>query len=460
MHIPFCRQKCQYCDFAVRAVGRKCTPAKGALMQQYVDTLCSEIAVSARRFGETAEDAAPQLDTVYIGGGTPSLLRPAQLGLVLQQLNDTFGIAAGAEVTVEADPGTFDGDYLQELATLGINRLSIGVQTFQESLLREAGRSHGLEAVHLALQAVQSGPVVLANNWSLDLLFGLPKQTMSQWHESLHEALNYRPPHIACYGLTLETGTPWGQRYRDGVHPLPTEEQASVMYTTAHRVLTEAGYDHYEVSNYAYSDIGSSKICGKRHNGPTDLIQQIYSPACNRSRHNQVYWNGNPFWGFGVGASSCVAGRRLRRPRSIRAWRNWVHHGLATQADGAQDMYGIEDDPVHPVDILISGLRTSRGVAFSRLLAIADSSTIPESYLHAAAKVWPALAHFEKLGLIQITVSQTDAQNCDGYQNVSSLPSLASWHTVIQQNARLRLTAPQGFLMADAITAELWAILD
>ncbi|KAG2442811.1 hypothetical protein HXX76_002890 [Chlamydomonas incerta] len=339
IHLPFCKRKCFYCDFPVEAVGRDpAAPKVEARMAAYVDTLLREVAAT-RRLG-----SAP-LESVFFGGGTPSLLPPALLGRILEALDDRFGIAAGAEVSLEADPGTFDLPRLRAYGRLGVSRLSVGVQAFQQELLTACGRGHDLAEAEAALEAVRAAGL---RSWSLDLISGLPGLTPDMWAASLERAVAAGPDHVSVYDLQVEEGTPFERWQRAGRLRLPADEAAVEMYGTASRLLTAAGFEHYEVSNYA-------------------------KPG-HRCAHNQVYWRGLPYYAFGLGAASYLRGRRFSRPARMSAYSDWV----AALADSEVGRAGAalpgghlpeESQEELLLDTLMLALRTADGVDLARLRA-------------------------------------------------------------------------------------------
>ncbi|KAA6423943.1 MAG: coproporphyrinogen III oxidase, partial [Trebouxia sp. A1-2] len=266
-------------------------------MQDYITLLCREIAATVKVPG-------PPLRTVFFGGGTPTLVPPQLLNQILIALNNQYGIAKDAEISMESDPGTFDMLRLQEYMSLGINRFSMGVQCFQQELLELCGRSHTLEDVHKAINDIHKAGV---QNWSLDLISGLPQLNSKRWQHSLQEAVSAGPTHISVYDLQasdfhmiacVEAKTPFARWYEPGSHPMPTEAATADMYRAASHFLQQSGYEHYEISNYA-------------------------KPAF-RSQHNLGYWKNAPFYAFGVGAASYLFQRRFSRPRTIKAYQQWV----------------------------------------------------------------------------------------------------------------------------------------
>lgn len=266
VHIPFCRAKCFYCDF-------NSYPGRENLFKDYVTALILEI--------NRAEPVEAELDSVYFGGGTPTILPPDALASVLDAINSRFGISGSAEVTVEANPGTVDASSISELRKAGFNRLSIGVQSFNDDILERIGRIHTTSE---ARSAIMQGRDAGFSNISIDLMYALPDQTIEDWQNTLDAALEISPEHISLYELTVEEGTVFGNLRRKCQINLPDEDLQMEMYTLAINSLTNAGYEHYEVSNFA-------------------------KPGY-RSRHNQVYWRNEPYFGFGAGASGYIGGTR------------------------------------------------------------------------------------------------------------------------------------------------------
>ncbi len=276
VHIPFCRSKCAYCDFNSYA-------GLEYLFEPYVQAL-------AREIGLTGEGLSWQTKTIYLGGGPPTVLPLSLLEKVLSALCQAFQVAADVEITVEANPGTVDSNYLTGLLNLGVTRLSLGVQSFDDGLLRL------LERIHTAAEAVESYNLARQAgfaNINLDLIYGIPHQTLEHWRTTLREAIHLQPDHLSLYALTLEEHTPLAQRVARGEIPHPDDDLAADMYILAEEVLAEAGYIHYEISNWA---------------GPISNIQsQISNHKC---QHNLTYWRNQPYLGFGAGAHSYFGGRR------------------------------------------------------------------------------------------------------------------------------------------------------
>ncbi len=323
VHIPFCRRRCFYCDFPVFVVGNNSRGENSGTIGEYVEVLCQEIRI--------APTYSQPLETIFFGGGTPSLLSTAQLQSILTTLEQRFGIASGVEISMEIDPGTFDFAHIAGYRSLGVNRVSLGVQAFQEELLKTAGRSHSLIDIFTAIELIHK---VEIPEFSLDLISGLPYQSLAQWQDSLIQAVAATPTHISIYDLTIEPGTAFNRYYKPGDHPLPTDETTVKMYQMGQKTLTDAGYEHYEISNYA-------------------------QPG-HQCQHNRVYWQNRPYYGFGMGAASYIQGKRFTRPRKTQEYYQWLKNG------------GVIDCEITPqVDVLLEtlmlGLRLAEGISLNSL---------------------------------------------------------------------------------------------
>ena len=272
IHIPFCARKCPYCDFNTYA---RLEP----LYEAYTEALCREIGRWAARLdGRT-------VDTVFLGGGTPTVLSAGQLRRILEQVHDRFALAVDAEISSEANPGIEDRGQFALLRGLGVNRLSMGVQSFQAEELDFLGRIHDAED---ALRAYDAAMEAGFDNINLDFMFGLPRQSVEAWNDSLDKALDLAPRHLSLYSLIVEPDTPLAHWVESGRTPAPDDDLASEMYETAMSRLREAGYEQYEVSNWAR---GAGFAC----------------------RHNLLYWRNQEWVGIGPGAHS-----HLRFPTRLR----------------------------------------------------------------------------------------------------------------------------------------------
>jgi oxygen-independent coproporphyrinogen-3 oxidase len=271
LHIPFCRHRCGYCDFNTYA-------GLEELIPRYVQALCAEAVFAARQ----TQGRLP-VHTVFFGGGTPSLLTARRLADILSTLQDHFDISPDAEISLEANPGTVSSTYLHDLRNLGINRLSLGVQSTHPAELRLLERQHSyLEVIQAFQWARQAG----FENLNLDLIFGLPEQSLESWQRNLRLALGLQPEHFSLYALTIEEHTPFGAWLRKGLLSEPDPDLAADMYEWSSEQLEKFGYAQYEISNWARAEPNLS---------PTA------SPAL-ACRHNLQYWRGLPYLGLGAGA--------------------------------------------------------------------------------------------------------------------------------------------------------------
>ncbi len=315
IHIPFCTNKCHYCDFNSYVLN-------GQPVDAYLDALAREMAL-------TVEAMPPQqIETVFVGGGTPTVLTPDQMRRFLESVRTYFPhMAQDVEFTMEANPGTTDLEKLHAMKEGGVNRLSFGVQSFDNGLLHEIGRIHSTDDVYRSLEnARQAG----FDNVSIDLMFGLPNQTVEKLAASVREALKLDLQHYSIYSLKVEENTLFHSLYRNGKLPLPDEDAELEMYRLIMKELGEAGYVHYEVSNFA-------------------------RPG-RESRHNTMYWTNRAYYGLGAGAHGYA--RRLRHVnvKGVQAYIDAAARGLPR----------LEETPVSTEeameDFMMVGLRLLRGV--------------------------------------------------------------------------------------------------
>ncbi|HHM24118.1 MAG TPA: radical SAM family heme chaperone HemW, partial [Bacteroidetes bacterium] len=289
IHVPFCERKCGYCDFYSIATPEPDT----RLFRRFVHALKLEIAL---RREEWKKFASPV--TVYLGGGTPSLLPESLLEQIVRALDDAFGLARVREFSIEANPGTVDYSRLAFYRSLGINRLSIGAQAFQDFLLQRLQRIHTARQIE---EAVRDARRAGFTNLNLDLIFGIPGQSERDWLASLRRALDLQPEHLSVYNLTYEEGTPFYSALRSGSLTPMQEELEEKLYLAAHRSLTEAGFLHYEISNYARPGM-----------------------AC---LHNLGYWNGRSYLGFGPSAHSYDGLSRWWNERNLAGYLEALEQG-------------------------------------------------------------------------------------------------------------------------------------
>ncbi len=278
VHIPFCHTKCPYCDFNTYA-------GIETLIPGYMEALAQEIRCWGALLG------APQVNTVFFGGGTPSYVPRQALADVLASVHDVFRVAPDAEITIEANPGDLLEDGAASLRDAGVNRLSIGVQSLDDGLLEVLGRRHTAQEALSAYQAVRQAGF---DNVSIDLMYGLPHQGLEQWRDTLERALELSPEHMSLYCLTLEGGTPMERQVTQGEMPQPDPNLAADMYTLAEESLAAAGYRHYEISNWARPGM--------------------------ESRHNLTYWLNRPYLGVGPGAHSYLGRWRFWNINSPREY--------------------------------------------------------------------------------------------------------------------------------------------
>ncbi len=277
VHVPFCSVRCGYCDFNTYTLTELGGPGGGVSVDTYADAALLEIDLAGRVLG----DAVPPVSTVFVGGGTPTMLRPRDLVRVLGGIRDRWGLSADVEVTTEANPDTLTVEGLEELARGGFTRVSIGMQSAVPHVLRTLERTHDPANVARAVAATRAAGLQV----SVDLIYGTPGETLDDWRRSLEEAVALEPDHISAYALVVEEGTKLAAQVRRGVVPAPEDDDEADKYELADEVLSAAGFGWYEVSNWARSDQA-------------------------RCRHNIAYWQGTNWWGVGPGAHSHVGGVR------------------------------------------------------------------------------------------------------------------------------------------------------
>jgi len=390
IHIPFCLRKCFYCDFAIATISQQ------EIKERYVDTVCQEIALTAQRGANRATASSStnvaSLRTVFFGGGTPSLLNPQQLGRIIDAISIHFGITEDAEISLEANPGTVTTSSLQGYKAIGVNRISLGAQAFQTELLDYCGRGHNVQQIYDAVQSIDAAGI---ENFSLDLISGLPHQTLEHWQSSLAQSIELQPKHISIYDLTVEPDTAFYKRYQPGDRPLPTEEATVEMYLLASAELIAAGYEHYEISSYALSGY--------------------------QCQHNRNYWLNQPFYGVGMGATSYLQQQRIDRPKKLRDYFDmvdiWQDRGIAPTAPKVSLTEEL-------IDSLMQGLRLAEGLNLAKLQQKYGEASI-EQVLDCLQP------YFQK-----------------GWAKITDIPE-----------PRLILVTPDGWLFSDQITTDLYESL-
>ncbi len=317
IHVPFCLRRCSYCDFAV-------TATREPPIDAWLGALEAELRL---RLGEGSPRR--KLQTVYLGGGTPSLLGTGGMEALVDRLNRHFEWDPTVEWTVEANPESFTAPLAEEWLAAGVNRLSFGAQSFDPEVLRWMGRLHGPDGPAHAVAAARSAGF---GNIGLDLIFGLPTRLRRDWDADLDRALDLSPDHVALYGLTAEPATPLGRWVRDGRETLPPDDTYEAEYLRAAERLTAAGFEHYEVSNFA-------------------------RPG-RVSRHNGAYWTGAPYLGLGPGAHSFDPPHRWW---NVRDWDEYRRRTLAGQlpTEGEEQV----NEQLRALERTWLGLRTTAGLS-------------------------------------------------------------------------------------------------
>lgn len=345
--IPFCKIKCTYCDFNAYA-------NLSRVMEPYAEAVAREIRNSQFATRNSAR-------SVYFGGGTPSLVPVAHVEKILRACDSAFAIAPDAEITLEANPGTVDADKLRALGALGINRLSLGVQSFDDVVLRRLNRGHtvadALETFDLACRAG-------FDNINLDFIYGLPLQTLADWRTTLERASVLAPEHLSLYALKVEEGTGLAHQLARGKYPMPDDDLAAEMYVLAEEMLDAAGYAQYEISNWAVANF--------------------------QSRHNLTYWHNEPYLGFGAGAHSCFGSVRYWNVASPLEYIQRIARGESVVAGREEISRELE-----MAETMILGLRLNEGIVFD-----AFAKRYAED---ARTKYGRELRELEGLGLVEVS---------------------------------------------------------
>ncbi|MDE5084664.1 MAG: radical SAM family heme chaperone HemW [Trichodesmium sp. St18_bin1] len=396
VHIPFCRRRCYYCDFPISVVGDGKKGDNFSPIQEYVEIVCQEVNIT--------KSFCQPLKTIFFGGGTPSLLSVNQLSLILDSLEKKFGIVANAEISIEMDPGTFDLEQVQGYQSLGVNRVSLGVQGFQDDLLKICGRSHNVSDIYKAVNILHQAGII---NFSIDLISGLPHQTLEQWQTSLEIGIALSPTHISSYDLVVEPFTAFGRYYKPGHTPLPTDEIAAQMYRMAQQLISNSGYEHYEISNYAKRGYQCS--------------------------HNRVYWENHLYYGFGMGAASYLEGQRFTRPRTRKKYYQWVLSFQGYSLDN-QGIKASSQDFL--LETLMLRFRLAEGVHLSKLSREFGQKTLENLliYLHP----------YQQLGWVELI-------------NQNGVATPFSDNQKLPIEGYLRLTDPEGFLFSNTVLSTLFS---
>ena len=314
IHVPFCRTKCPYCHFA--------SVTDPAMIPAYLEALQVEMDLWRGVFDP--------FDSVYIGGGTPSVLGGEELRRILSGLRSRFALASDSEITLEANPGDLTPESLETMRGLGVNRLNLGLQALDDAVLRSLGRRHSAAQ---AIRSVETAREAGYDNLGLDLMYAVPGQTLEGWLETLARAIEYSPEHLSCYELTFEEGTPFGRRFVEGEFPPDGEERRYEFFAATSERLEQAGYTHYEISNFA--------------RGPGHF-----------SRHNQKYWDHTPYLGLGPSAHSFLGVERFWNVRGLTDYLSMLHRGQ--RPVGGREILRAEQ---LRLESLYFGFRTRKGLS-------------------------------------------------------------------------------------------------
>ena len=341
VHVPFCRVRCGYCDFNTYTVGF----GPGAQVGDYAPSVLAEASLAARVMAESGLPAR-EAETVFFGGGTPTMLDTAELTEIVTGLRDRIGIAPGAEVTLEANPDTVTREGLVQLADAGFTRVSFGMQSAVPAILKTLDRTHTPERVPLVVQWAKEAGLLT----SVDLIYGTPGESLAEWETSLRAALSYKTDHISAYALVVEEGTKMGAQVARGELPTPDPDDEAAKYELADALLGEAGYVWYEISNFARAtdaDLASGRP------------STFYTHA---SAHNLAYWRDWDWWGLGPGAHSHVGRMRWWNVKNPAAY-------AARLRDGRSPAYAGEilDEDTRELERVMLGVRTSEGIELAGL---------------------------------------------------------------------------------------------
>jgi len=363
LHVPFCQTKCTYCDFNTY-VGIE------DQMSGYVETLIRELTGWGEILGH------PPVRSVFFGGGTPSYLPPDDLERIHAAIRAAFAVEEEAEITMECNPGDVTPDRASSWLSSGVNRNSMGIQSFDNELLSLLGRRHTADEAKDAFTTLRAAGFT---NQSIDLIYGLPYQTAQQWSDTLENAIGLEPEHISLYSLQIEQGTPLAVDVQSGKYPLPDDDLAADMYEEAQRSLGQNGFDQYEISNWSRPGM--------------------------ESRHNLIYWRNEPYLGVGPGAHSWLGGKRFSNLRSPRRYTTVVGSAYELQAVDPVGPMTLPNGPVEQVDhttpavdlaeTMMMGMRLNSGVSrdrFTKRFGKSFESTFPDE-----------IKRLSNLGLISVT---------------------------------------------------------
>lgn len=323
VHIPFCRVRCGYCDFNTYTA----TELRGVSRASYVEELKKEIALSIDVL-QRADVSLRPLHTVFFGGGTPTLLPVSDLADALQALRDSHGIEPEAEITVEANPDTLTAEYVDGLVRAGFTRVSVGMQSAVPHVLSALDRTHNPAAVNQAVSTIHSAGLEA----SIDLIYGAPGESLADWRRSLEQAISLNTGHISAYALIVEDGTALARKISSGAMDAPDDDLQAEMYELADELLSKAGFQWYEISNWAKSQ------------------QQ-------QSQHNLAYWNNQDWWGYGPGAHSAIGGTRFWNVKHPA-----TYAGRLAEAHSPALSYETPDQQAVTLEQVLLGSRLAAGI--------------------------------------------------------------------------------------------------
>ncbi|MEL6902199.1 MAG: radical SAM family heme chaperone HemW [Cyanobacteria bacterium J06606_4] len=416
IHIPFCRRRCFYCDFAVSVVGDRKRGDSSPTIARYIDTLLTEINATPK----LGSPPAP-LETVFFGGGTPSLLTATQVEAIISAIDRRFGISPSAEISMEMDPATFELAHIQGYKAAGINRVSLGVQAFQDELLAAAGRFHRQADIFHAVDLIHQANIP---NFSIDLISGLPHQTLADWQASLDQAIALNPAHISIYDLLIEPQTPFSRYFTPGEAPLPSQAITAEMYTLAQHQLTAHGYDHYEICNYAKPGYAA--------------------------QHNLTYWRCEANYGFGMGATSYLpqpgGPQRIDRPRTQKTYQSWVEQ-FVTRGGETDDSLLPPTEQV--VETIMMGLRLKPGISLETVYDVYGQVGLE--------KLGRAIAPHIQSGWVIVQSESTDTTHNNPTD--AATPDSANV-TNLKPTDRIHLSDPEGFLMSNIVIVDAFNALE
>ena len=342
IHIPFCRVRCGYCDFNTYTA----TELRGSSQATYIDDLAREIELSGYVLERAGVPKRP-LSSVFFGGGTPTLLPAHDLIRALELVQRQHGIVPGAEITTEANPDTITPEYVNALAQAGFTRISLGMQSAVPSVLATLDRTHNPGSVATSVQAAHDAGLEV----SIDLIYGTPGESVEQWRESLETAISLNTGHISAYALIVEEGTALERRIRRGELPEPDDDLEADMYELAEDLLSKAGFNWYEVSNWSKSE-------------------------AQRSEHNLTYWQGNDWWGYGPGAHSHIGGTRFWNVKHPAAYAQRLAEGHSPAAG-----WETPDSQSRELESILLGSRIREGISTEGLAPEAVAGLIADGLI-------------------------------------------------------------------------------